>query len=188
MKKEIQLVSQDIEIAEANVASVKGFDNFFHGLTNFIREFDSVEADQSMDAGDDIGAVNMVPTLMFGSNNNSKAKALTNIAEAISLSSVILDNDYDASERFQILEMVSTTAPVNRREKKKGIQKEISDAVDNQVDEERSIYNQVTLLTEEVQNYLKTRSEKGEPKHKELKRLPHKSWYYLLCQGRKGRP
>ena len=97
---------------------MKGFDNFFDCVTNFIREFDSVEADQSMDAGDDMGAVDMVPTLMFESNNNSKAKALINIAEAKGLSSVIVDNDYDAWERFQNMKMVSKTARVNEREKK----------------------------------------------------------------------
>ena len=100
-RSEIQLVSKEIEAAKAKaqdtlVALVKGFDNFFDGVTNFIREFDSVEADQSMDAGDDMGAVDMVPTLMFESNTNSKAKALINIAEAKGLSSVIVDNDYDA--------------------------------------------------------------------------------------------
>ena len=78
-----------------------------------------------MDAGDDIGAMNMVPTLMFESNNNSKAKARINIAEAKGLSSVIVDNDYDAWERFQNMMMVSKTARVNEREKKERIQKEI---------------------------------------------------------------
>ena len=165
MEKKIQLVSKEIEAAKAKaqetlVELVKGFDNFFDGVTNFIREFDSVEADQSMDAGDDMGAVDMVPTLMFESNNNSKAKALINIAEAKGLSSVIVDNDYDAWERFQNMKMVSKTARVNEREKKERIQKEISEAVDNQENEERSIYNQVTLLTKAVHNLLNTRSEK----------------------------
>ena len=122
MEKKIQLVSKEIEAAKAKaqetlVALVKDFDNFFDGVTNFIREFDSVEADQSMDAGDDIGAVNMVPTLMFESNNNSKAKVLINIAEAKGLSSVIVDNDYDAWERFQNMKMVSKTARVNSKKK-----------------------------------------------------------------------
>ena len=133
LEKKNQLVSKEIEAAKAKaqetlVALVKGFDNFFDGVTSFIREFDSNEADQSGDAGDDIGAVNMVPTLMFESNNNSKAKALINIAQAKGLSSVIVDNDYDAWERFQNMKMVSETARVNEREKKERIQKEISDA------------------------------------------------------------
>ena len=174
MEKKIQLVSKEIEAVKAKaqetlVALVKGFDNFFDGVTNFIREFDSVEADQFMDAGDDMGAVDMVPTLMFESNNNSKAKALINVAEAKGLSSVIVDNDYDAWERFQNMKMVSKTARVNEREKKERIQKEFSDAVDNQENEERSIYNQVTLLTEAVHNLLNTRSEKVNQNTKDSK-------------------
>ena len=131
MEKKIQLVSKEIEAPKAKaqetlVALVKGFDNFYDGVTNFIREFDSVEADQPLDAGDDIGAVNMVPTLMFESNNNSKAKALINIAEGKGLLSVIVDNDSDAWEHFRNMKMLSKTARVNEREKKERIQKEVS--------------------------------------------------------------
>ena len=140
-----------------------------HFLGLFFSIIDSVEADQSMDAGDDMGAVDMVPTLMSESNNNSKAKALINIAEAKGLSSVIVDNDYDAWERFQNMKMVSKTARVNKREKKERIQKEISDPVDKQENEERSIYNQVTLLTEVVHNLLNTRSEKVNQNTKDSK-------------------